>query len=469
MARLTAVNLLLMAMNYAAKLFSKELNGSKLCGQVIRLPTAKTALGRFPKGKPSPTHMIRPKKHSSRSKSARQFASRHANKLPSSLCRPLEVNTRSAGSIKAEAEQPAGGGKGVLVEVTAMDGVGVGGGVGAAGGGASYQRFPRVHIREMKDDYMKFELRDTDASMANALRRVMIAEVPTVAIDLVEIEVNSTVLNDEFIAHRLGLIPLVSERAMEMLFSRDCDACDGDGECQYCSIEFHLGVCCDSDQTLDVTSADLRCLDPRFLPVDTVRALNSESSSGFDAPEQRSWICRDLGERGGAAGRGEGCGSANGAAPGKGRQGGEGDADEICSDAVGRGRRRWENGAANRGEGWGGAGWRAGRPAMARGRAAEGLKGDGVVVVDPEAYTYDDEVIKKAEAMGKPGLVEIYAKEDSFIFTVESTGAVSAYQMVINAIEVLKRKLDAVRLSDDTQENDEQFGELNRHMQGGGL
>ncbi|KAL1143793.1 hypothetical protein V6Z11_A11G184500 [Gossypium hirsutum] len=90
-----------------------------------------------------------------------------------------------------------------------------------------------------------------------------------------------------------------------------------------------------------------------------------------------------------------------------------------------------------------------------------------VVVVDPEAYTYDDEVLKKAEAMGKPGLVEIYAKEDSFIFTVESTGAIKASQLVINAIEILKQKLDVVRLSEDTVEADDQFGELGAHMQGG--
>ncbi|KAL7002852.1 DNA-directed RNA polymerases II, IV and V subunit 3 [Sarracenia purpurea var. burkii] len=90
-----------------------------------------------------------------------------------------------------------------------------------------------------------------------------------------------------------------------------------------------------------------------------------------------------------------------------------------------------------------------------------------VVIVDPEAYTYDDEVIKKAEAMGKPGLVEIYAKEDSFIFTVESSGAVKASQLVLNAIEILKQKLDAVRLSEDTVEADEQFGELGAHMRGG--
>lgn len=48
-----------------------------------------------------------------------------------------------------------------------------------------------------------FDLRETDLSMANALRRIMLSEVPTLAIDLVDIEINNSVLNDEFIAHRL--------------------------------------------------------------------------------------------------------------------------------------------------------------------------------------------------------------------------------------------------------------------------
>lgn len=146
-------------------------------------------------------------------------------------------------------------------------------------GAPSYQRFPKVKIRELKHDYAKFELRETDVSMANALRRVMISEVPTVAIDLVEIETNSSVLNDEFIAHRLGLIPLTSERAMSMRFSRDCDACDGDGQCEFCSVEFHLQAKCVTDQTLDVTSRDLYSTDPTVTPVDfTIDASASDSS-----------------------------------------------------------------------------------------------------------------------------------------------------------------------------------------------
>ncbi|PIA27120.1 hypothetical protein AQUCO_08300070v1 [Aquilegia coerulea] len=159
------------------------------------------------------------------------------------------------------------------------------------GGGASNQRFPKIKIREMKDEYLKFELRETDASMANALRRVMIAEVPTIAIDLVEIEVNSSVLNDEFISHRLGLIPLTSDRAMGMRFSRDCDACDGDGQCEHCSVEFHLDVRCDQDQTLDVTSADLISTDPSVIPVDVAA---KSSSSAYDASENKYGYLKTL-------------------------------------------------------------------------------------------------------------------------------------------------------------------------------
>ena len=70
------------------------------------------------------------------------------------------------------------------------------------------QRFPKIEILHIAPHHIQFILSETDTSMANALRRIMIAEVPTLAIDLVEYSENSSVLNDEYIAHRLGLIPI---------------------------------------------------------------------------------------------------------------------------------------------------------------------------------------------------------------------------------------------------------------------
>ena len=49
--------------------------------------------------------------------------------------------------------------------------------------------------------------------LANAIRR-SVSEVPTLAIDEVEIFKNDSALYDEFLAHRLGLVPLVTEKNM---------------------------------------------------------------------------------------------------------------------------------------------------------------------------------------------------------------------------------------------------------------
>ncbi|TFB06421.1 DNA-directed RNA polymerases I and III subunit RPAC1 [Trichoderma ghanense] len=52
-----------------------------------------------------------------------------------------------------------------------------------------------------------FSLVGIDASLANAFRRILIAEIPTLAVEDVYIENNTSVIQDEVLAHRLGLIP----------------------------------------------------------------------------------------------------------------------------------------------------------------------------------------------------------------------------------------------------------------------
>jgi DNA-directed RNA polymerase alpha subunit len=69
-------------------------------------------------------------------------------------------------------------------------------------------RVPQVSVRDLEENTMCFEVRDTDCSTANSLRRVMVGEVVSMAIDLVTFEENTSVVNDEIIAHRLGLVPI---------------------------------------------------------------------------------------------------------------------------------------------------------------------------------------------------------------------------------------------------------------------
>ena len=89
-----------------------------------------------------------------------------------------------------------------------------------------------VEIMESANERIKFAINNIDSSLANALRRIMNCEIPTMAIELVKVKYieiwikianNTSVLNDEAIAHRLGLIPLISHRVSEYKYARDCD------------------------------------------------------------------------------------------------------------------------------------------------------------------------------------------------------------------------------------------------------
>ncbi|KAF2442182.1 DNA-directed RNA polymeras-like proteines I and III subunit RPAC1 [Karstenula rhodostoma CBS 690.94] len=55
---------------------------------------------------------------------------------------------------------------------------------------------------------LTFSLIGVDTSLANALRRILISEVPTLAIEDVFIYQNTSIIQDEVLAHRLGLVPL---------------------------------------------------------------------------------------------------------------------------------------------------------------------------------------------------------------------------------------------------------------------
>ncbi|KAG0140087.1 hypothetical protein CROQUDRAFT_111316 [Cronartium quercuum f. sp. fusiforme G11] len=75
----------------------------------------------------------------------------------------------------------------------------------------------KIRISRISSWAIEFDLVGVDASIANALRRIMISEVPTVAIEDVFIWNNTSLVHDEVLAQRLGLIPLdVNPRLVEM-------------------------------------------------------------------------------------------------------------------------------------------------------------------------------------------------------------------------------------------------------------
>jgi len=113
---------------------------------------------------------------------------------------------------------------------------------------------PNIEVKAMEDNSIELVLSNCDLSFANALRRICIAEVPTMAFDFVDIEENSSVLDDEFIAHRLGLIPLVSADVDSFKYCRDCECEDG---CPFCMVEFKLEVVNNGSDKLVVTQDDL--------------------------------------------------------------------------------------------------------------------------------------------------------------------------------------------------------------------
>ena len=103
----------------------------------------------------------------------------------------------------------------------------------------------------------------------NSIRRAVLAEVPTMAIDYVVFTVNSSVFYDEYIAHRLGLIPLTSKAALGKYKSPE--ECAEAGErgifSEDCFVKFELEGKGEPGKIVTLYSGDLKTSDPDVKPV----------------------------------------------------------------------------------------------------------------------------------------------------------------------------------------------------------
>ncbi|MEM4638199.1 MAG: DNA-directed RNA polymerase subunit D [Candidatus Woesearchaeota archaeon] len=111
-----------------------------------------------------------------------------------------------------------------------------------------------------KNNRLIFSLKGADTAYANTLRRIMGFEVPVMAIEDVEFRKNSSILYDEILAHRLGLIPLTTDLKSYDLPS-ECK-CKGSG-CASCQVKITLKATGPGM----VYSSELKSKDPAIKPI----------------------------------------------------------------------------------------------------------------------------------------------------------------------------------------------------------
>ena len=68
-----------------------------------------------------------------------------------------------------------------------------------------------IEILSLNQEEIVFDLVGVEPPLANALRRILIAEIPTMAIEKVNMWQNTSIIPDENLAHRMGLIPIKAD------------------------------------------------------------------------------------------------------------------------------------------------------------------------------------------------------------------------------------------------------------------
>lgn len=127
---------------------------------------------------------------------------------------------------------------------------------------------------ESSDDVLELVVKGIPLPFINVIRRYSLAKVPTYAIDEVMVIVNTSSMYDEILAHRLAMVPLLSEEVMGRIREIDpeiCEKCSSmsreksfDEECEKCYVHMTLEV--EAEEETTVYSSNLKSEDPLVRP-----------------------------------------------------------------------------------------------------------------------------------------------------------------------------------------------------------
>lgn len=140
----------------------------------------------------------------------------------------------------------------------------------------------RVDIREL--DWLRIRLKIVGFPVAfvNAIRRLVLSDVPTMAVDYAYIHDNTTSVYDEMLAHRLGLVVLDSRAAVKK-YKPPEECRDADSSRDDCFVEIGIDVEVDPGERTGryILASDLYISDPEVKPV------YPETPIAYIAPGQR--------------------------------------------------------------------------------------------------------------------------------------------------------------------------------------
>jgi DNA-directed RNA polymerase subunit D len=126
------------------------------------------------------------------------------------------------------------------------------------------QDLSSLEVINKENQKISIKLKGVPIQYSNALRRICLNGVPVFAVDTVDIIENSSVLPDEGLAHRLGLIPIKTDLSRFNEPSK-CD-CQSESGCSNCKVMLVLDSG-DSDVTRTVTSNELSSEDDSIKPI----------------------------------------------------------------------------------------------------------------------------------------------------------------------------------------------------------
>ena len=122
-----------------------------------------------------------------------------------------------------------------------------------------------ICVLEKSSNKLRLSIRGASLPLVNAIRRACYIEVPVMAIDIVEVFDNNTVLYDEIIAHRLGLIPLTSSEALKK-YKRPEECANAQLGDPDCYVTLRLDAETGPREERVVYSGDLETSDPDVKP-----------------------------------------------------------------------------------------------------------------------------------------------------------------------------------------------------------